>query len=103
MRAGQRAGRAHDLVVKDAAGRILITARFAAEHDGRHINVVRRAADAADNGPDWPAGAVGCDVRTGALLYDAGALGAALNARKRRAPRQVGHMGREQASSRSVA
>lgn len=96
MRAGQRAGKALDLVT-DATGRILVTVQFAAAAEQRHLNVVRRCA--AILGP------AACDVRTGALLYDAGQLGKALNAvpRAPRGVRRKSTPGHAAKSSRSVS
>ena len=69
MRRGQARGRAADLL-PDSSGRLLVTIQTAAVIEKRHINTVRRAA--------VKLGHVACDVRTGALLYDAVALAAAL-------------------------
>lgn len=74
MRRGQSRGRAADLL-PDSTGRLLVTIQTAAVIERRHVNVVRRYAVRV--------GHVACDVRTGALLYDAVALADALKLTRR--------------------
>lgn len=77
MRRGQRAGAAAEIVTDDV-GRVLVTGRYAAIIECRHLNVIRRAADP-----------VACDVKTGALLWDAIELGERLRSVPRTAKRQT--------------
>lgn len=81
MRRGQRAGVAPEFLIN--TGRVLVTARFAAQITGRPLRTVQDRADP-----------VACHIATGALYWDGKLLGIELDAlipRPRRA--SVGRKG----------